>query len=72
MAGDMNAAWFEGDVPRAKLEVKDIRHQTFVKALCLHTTDSDKEKHRQYSFCHTIDGGQDSRIDDGLISEYMQ
>ncbi len=71
MAEDMNAALLTGDVPKAKLDRKDIRHQNFVKALCLHTTQSDRQRLRQYTFCHRTDGNQDSRIDDIFISESM-
>jgi len=59
MAGDMNAALFTGDVQRVNLDGKDIRHQNFVKALCLHRTESDRQPHRQYTFCHRTDGSQD-------------
>ena len=62
MARDMNAALFKGDVQRAKLDMKDIRHQNFVKASCLYTTDSDKYAHRQYTFRQRTVGGQHSRI----------
>ncbi len=55
MAGDMNAALFKQDVQRAKLELKDAKHQRFIKDLHLHTTDPDKHPHRQYTFRHTTD-----------------
>ena len=71
MAGDMNAALFKGDVQRDKLDIKDIRHQNFVKTLCLHTTDPVKQPHRQYTFRHRMDRSQDSRIDDILMSKSM-
>jgi hypothetical protein len=70
MAGDMNAALFT-DVQRTKLDGKDFRHQNFVKALCLHTTQPDRQPHRQYTFRHRTDGSQDSRINDKLMSESM-
>ena len=70
-AGDMNAALFKQDVQRAKPDTKDITHQNFIRDLHLHTTDPNKHPHRQYSFCHTTDSGQDSRIGDVLISESM-
>jgi len=71
MAADTNAALFTGDVQRTELDGKDIRHQNFVKAVCLHTTESDRQPHRQYTFRHTTECSQDSRIDDILISESM-
>jgi len=71
MAGDMNAALFKQDAQRAKLDIKDAKHQKFIKDLHLHTTDPDRNPHRQYTFRHRIDSSQDSRIDDKLISESM-
>ena len=71
IAGDMNAALFKQDVQRAKPDAKDTIHQKFIRDLHLHTTDPDKHPHRQYSFRHTTDSSQDSRIDDKLVSESM-
>ena len=71
MAGDMNAALFNGDAQRAKLDMKDTKHQDFVKDMRLQTIDPDKHPHRQYTSCHRTDGSQDSRIDDIFISESM-
>ncbi len=61
---------FTGNVQRAKLDGKDIRHQNFVKALCLHTQQNLTD-HTGYTFCHRTDSSQDSRIDDIFISESM-
>jgi len=71
MAGDMNAALFKQDVQRAKLDIKDAKHQKFIKDLHLHTPDPDRNPHSQYTFRHRTDSSQDSRIDDILISESM-
>ena len=72
IAGDMNAALFKQDVQRAKPDAKDTIHQKFIKDLHLHTIDPDRDPHRQYSFRHTTDSSQDSRIDDILVSESMR
>ena len=71
IAGDMNAALFKQDVQRAKPDIKDAKHQKFIGDLHLRTTDPNNRPHRQYSFRHTTDSGQDSRIDDIFISESM-
>lgn len=67
----MNAALFKQDVQRAKPDAKDTLHQKCIRDLHLHTTDPDKHPYRQYSFWHTTDSSQDSRIDDILVSESM-
>jgi len=69
MAGGMNAALFKQDVQRAKFDIKDTQHQNCIRDLHLHTTDPDKNPHRQYRFCHRTDSGQGSRVDDILVSE---
>ena len=42
MAGDMNAAVFKEDVQRTKPNIKDTKHQKFIKDMRLHTTDPEK------------------------------
>ena len=71
LAGDMNAALFKQDVQRAKPDIKNAKHQKFIGDLHLRTTDPNPHPHRQYTFCYRTDSGQDSRINDIVISESM-
>ena len=59
------------NVQRAKLDMKDTKHQNHIKDLHLQITDPNKHPHRQYTFRHRADSSQDSRIDDILILESM-
>ena len=52
IAGDINAALFTQDVQRGKPDIKDPKHQKFIRDLHLGTTEPDKHRHRQYTFRH--------------------